>query len=196
MRKLVRSIVYEGEKVKGSRFIASLFPLQNEEHKKIHLQEIKQIHPKACHHCYAFRLQNGKARSSDDGEPTGSAGLPILRRIESFDAFDILLVVTRYFGGVKLGIGGLVRAYGTAAKSVLSRGEFITSLKKVQMRIESSYSDSNIVKSVLRTVEDAKPRVQYGEQVFFQISLPVTDCQKVKDSLKDRSSGRIKVVLL
>ena len=192
MRKLLEEMVYEGEKVKGSRFIASLFPIQKESQSQIFLKKVRKEHPKACHHCYAWRLQSGLSRSSDDGEPSGSGGLPILRRIQHLDVVDILVVVTRYFGGVKLGVGGLVRAYGQAAQEGLSQGAFVSFLPMANLCLYSTYSDSNIVKSVLRTVEDVHLQFVYGEQVCIKIKLPLKQMDSIKRSLISRTSGRLR----
>lgn len=191
MQKLVEEMVHEGEKIKGSRFIVSLFPIETEVDSKIFLTKVRKEHPKAGHHCYAWRLLSGKSKSSDDGEPSGSGGLPILRRIEHLDIVDVLVVVTRYFGGVKLGVGGLVRAYGNTAQQGLSMGKFATISKTAKLSLQCTYADSNVVKVILRTVEDLQLQVIYGEQVVIKAELPLTQMESIKKTLISRTSGRV-----
>lgn len=107
---------------KGSKFIAFAFPVKTEEQAKAHLAEIKADHPKARHHCWALRLSPDRTvfRSSDDGEPSGTAGRPILNSILSADLTNILVVVVRYFGGTLLGVPGLINAYKTATTDALA----------------------------------------------------------------------------
>ena len=108
-------------KDKGSRFLAFAYPVQTAEQVKKHVDDLRQEHHKARHWCYAYRLgvDGNQFRANDDGEPSGSAGRPILGQIDSFELTDVLVVVVRYFGGVKLGTGGLVRAYSDAVSLVL-----------------------------------------------------------------------------
>lgn len=108
-------------KEKGSKFLAYAFPVNNEAEAMDRLLEVKKEHPKARHHCYAFRLgdEAGQYRANDDGEPSGTAGKPILGQLISRDLTDVLVVVARYFGGTKLGASGLINAYRSAADDAL-----------------------------------------------------------------------------
>jgi uncharacterized YigZ family protein len=108
-------------KEKGSRFIGCAFPVTNPEEAKAALSEIKKEHPKARHHCFAFRtgVDGTSYRANDDGEPSGTAGKPILNQIDSFGLTNVLVVVVRYFGGVLLGASGLNHAYKSAARLAL-----------------------------------------------------------------------------
>lgn len=112
-------------KEKGSKFIARAFHVESEEAAKEYLLQMKKEYHDARHHCYAFRIkpEDEFFRSSDDGEPSGTAGKPILNQIFSADLFDVLVVVTRYFGGTKLGVHGLIRAYKTATRDAIDRAE-------------------------------------------------------------------------
>ena len=109
----------------GSRFIALAYPVESEEEIKEIVSSLKKEYHDARHHCYAYRLglDGSKWRANDDGEPSGSAGRPILGQIDSAGLSDILVVVVRYFGGIKLGIPGLIRAYKTSTADALSRAE-------------------------------------------------------------------------
>ena len=113
---------------RGSKFIAYAFPIKSEEEIKEYLEEIKKEHWKARHHCYAWRLgiDGNTYRANDDGEPSGTAGKPILGQLDSFEITDTLVVVVRYFGGTKLGVGGLINAYKSAAIDALQQVEIIS----------------------------------------------------------------------
>ena len=108
---------------KGSKFYAYAFPVEDEEQATSHLQQIKKLHPKARHYCTALRLHPDASleRSSDDGEPSGSAGRPILGQLLKYNLTNVFVIVVRYFGGTKLGIPGLIEAYKSSAQDALSR---------------------------------------------------------------------------
>ena len=126
-------------KEKGSKFIGFVFPVANEKEIKAALAKVKDEHPKATHHCYAFRLGiNGENyRANDDGEPNNSAGMPIYGQIQSFEVTNVLDVVVRYFGGVKLGVGGLITAYKTTAQMALENAEIIEKTIDIHFLISS-----------------------------------------------------------
>lgn len=118
----------EGQfKDKGSRFTAYAYPVSHENQVKQHVEALRQQHHKARHWCYAYRIgtDGNRFRANDDGEPSGSAGRPILGQIDSFDLTDTLVVVVRYFGGTLLGVPGLIHAYKTATANALSHAEII-----------------------------------------------------------------------
>ena len=115
-------------KEKNSKFFGYAFPIQNEDDVKSHLETIKKQHHSARHWCYAYQIGNRTIfsyRANDDGEPNNSAGMPIYGQIQSFDVTNILIVVVRYFGGVKLGVGGLINAYKTSAQLALESSKII-----------------------------------------------------------------------
>src|SRR5678816_1751573 len=114
-------------KDRGSRFLAYAFPIQSTEEFKNYLQQLKKEHPKAVHHCFAYRvgLDANNFRSSDDGEPSGTAGKHILGQIDSKELTNVLVVVVRYFGGTLLGVPGLINAYKTAAALALQETAII-----------------------------------------------------------------------
>jgi uncharacterized YigZ family protein len=115
-------------KDKGSKFVAYAFPIANESEAKLHLAQLRELHPKAVHHCYAYRLGADRMsyRMSDDGEPSGTAGRPILNVLYSKNITNVLVVVVRYFGGTLLGVPGLINAYKTATESALDMAEVVT----------------------------------------------------------------------
>ena len=139
--KTVSKISEGSFKEKGSKFIAYCIPFIEEESLKTELNNIKKIHPQARHICYAYKIgvTKVKTRANDDGEPNNSAGTPILGQINSFNITNVLIAVVRYFGGTKLGVGGLVTAYKTAAKEAILTNTITTEVLKSTFGIEFSY---------------------------------------------------------
>ena len=189
MNRLLEHVIFEGEKIKGSRFIVNIYPIKKADESKKIVDDLRKAFVGANHHCYALRMSDGEIRTSDDGEPRGSAGAPILRRIESMEAVDLMVVVTRYFGGTKLGIGGLVRAYGGAAYQGLVVARFARFVEKASLSFVYSYSDSSHVEAVLRDVEIES--MEYGATVSARISLPLKEVYSFRKALDDRTSGRV-----
>ena len=140
-------------KEKGSKFIGYAVPCHSEVEAKIHLAEWKKMHHQARHVCYAYRFGLDKKiyRANDDGEPSNSAGIPILGQIQSFDLTNVLIGVVRYFGGTKLGVGGLVQAYKTAAKEAIEAGEIITEQLKVTLEIAFPYEKMPVLMHLIKT---------------------------------------------
>ncbi len=140
-------------KEKGSKFIAYSFAVYSELEVKEKLEEVKKLEHAARHHCYAYILNADKSaqRANDDGEPSSTAGKPILGQILSNDLTNILIVVVRYFGGVKLGVPGLIRSYKTAALDAISNSEIITKTIKEQFAVNFRYPQMN---DVMRLVKE------------------------------------------
>ena len=141
-------------KDKGSKFYGYAFPIHSEEQAKIHLENLKKIHNSARHHCYAWQLGYHKDkiqyRINDDGEPSNTAGAPIHGQILSFGLTDIFIVVVRYFGGVKLGVGGLINAYRTTAQMALEQASIIEKTIDVQFELSFEYKHMNEVMRIIK----------------------------------------------
>ena len=139
-------------KDRGSRFLAFAFPINNAEDFKIHRARLKKEHPKANHHCFAYRLgvDGTNFRVSDDGEPSGSAGRPILGQIDSNQLTNMLIVVVRYFGGTLLGIPGLINAYKTAAALAIEQTSIIQKPVLILHRLQFDYLLMNDVMKLLK----------------------------------------------
>ena len=142
-------------KEKGSKFIGFAFPVNNVKELKNALEKIREEHPKATHHCYAFRLgMNGENyRANDDGEPSGSAGLPIYNQLLANNLTNILLIVVRYYGGTKLGVSGLVKTYKESAKLTLDEAEIITKELESDLEIEFDFHQQNIIFTLLNKLD-------------------------------------------
>lgn len=138
---------------KGSRFIAYSYPFTDENKLKDILSDVKSSHPKARHHCYAYRLGMNKSvfRINDDNEPAGSAGRPILNTLLSNDLTNILVIVVRYFGGTLLGIPGLINAYKSATQESINNATVIAKYQKDIYRIDFDYLQMN---NVMRIIKD------------------------------------------
>lgn len=145
-------------KEKGSRFIALAYPVETEEQIKILLSGIKEKYYDARHHCYAWRLGAAKTlfRANDDGEPSSTAGKPILGQIQSNDLTNILIVVVRYFGGIKLGVSGLINAYREAAADALRQAAFVEKTVDIQFHIRFSYL---VLNDVMKVIKEEAPDV-------------------------------------
>ena len=138
-------------KEKGSKFIGFAFPVNNEAEIKAALEKVRTEHPKATHHCYAFRLgiEGENCRANDDGEPSGSAGLPIYNQLLANELTHILLIVVRYYGGTKLGVSGLVKTYKESAKLTLEECEIITKDLESEVEIEFDFNKQNQIFTLL-----------------------------------------------
>lgn len=138
-------------KEKGSKFIGFAFPVDNEAELKNALEKIRAEHPKATHHCYAFRMGlNGENyRANDDGEPSGSAGLPIYNQLLANEITNVLIISVRYYGGTKLGVSGLVKAYKESAKITLEEANIITKELEIDIEIQFNFNQQNIIFTLL-----------------------------------------------
>lgn len=139
-------------KDKNSKFFGYAFPVTNEDQVKEKLEFLKKKHHSARHWCYAYQLGTEKItfRANDDGEPSNSAGMPIYGQIQSFDVTNILIVVVRYFGGVKLGVGGLINAYRTGAQLALQNSKIIEKTINIDYLIIFDYKNMNKVMRIIK----------------------------------------------
>ena len=148
----------------GSRFISFAYPVETEEEVKDIVNDLKKRFHDARHHCFAYRLGylGDKFRANDDGEPSGSAGRPILGQIDSRGLSDILVVVVRYFGGIKLGIPGLIRAYKTSTADALERAGAVEKIAGNWYRISFGYAAMNQVMKVLKDMDLRQKDQDFG----------------------------------
>lgn len=139
-------------KDKGSKFLSYAFPVQTEDEVKELLQNLKKEHHNARHHCYAWRIgtEEIQSRANDDGEPSSTAGKPILGQLQSFEVTNILLVVVRYFGGTLLGTSGLINAYKNASTDALNNAEIVSKLVETEFELSFSYPLMNPVMQVIK----------------------------------------------
>ncbi len=191
-RTVVSESRYEIEPIKGSRFVATVAPAPTRADAEVFVARIRTEFPRATHNCWAFRT--GRAgeifQSGDDGEPTGSAGRPILQQIDGHRLTRTAVVVTRWFGGTKLGVGGLMRAYGGAAGRALDRALVRTEVVTRRLQVEYPYACSGAVEALL-AARGLEPReAQYGVRVRFVIEVPEREAPGFTQELADRTAGR------
>jgi uncharacterized YigZ family protein len=183
------------EKIKGSRFIANAFPISSKDDVDDILAKIRKEHYDATHNCYAYIIgaDGLDYRANDDGEPNGSAGSPILFSIKKYKLSDVLVVVTRFFGGTKLGVGGLARAYGGAAEEVikLCKRKKIDITKKV--KVFTTYDDINIIKRLLDEYAVSYDEV-YTDTIEIVANVPLSKVPtfqaQITEQTADRSGSR------
>jgi uncharacterized YigZ family protein len=160
-------------KEKGSKFLAFVFPVISEEEIKEKLAMLRKEYHDARHHCYAYRLGYDKSvfRINDDGEPSGTAGRPIYGQIVSHDLTRVLIVVIRYFGGIKLGIPGLINAYKTATKDALEKASIITRIIQEEYQVRFDYNVMNSVMKVLKEEEAVIIRQEFENSCNLDFSI-------------------------
>lgn len=177
--------------VQRSRFIGSCFPVKSEDEALSRLNELRKRYWDATHNCYAYRIgaDAAIARYSDDGEPGGTAGLPILEAMKARGVTDALLVVTRYFGGILLGTGGLVRAYGKTAADAVAAAGVVWMRPCVRYRVEADYALFYALEPLLRSY--GEPQIAYGERVEAELSVREERAGPFLKAVAERSDGRV-----
>ena len=171
----------------GSRFIALAYPVETEEEVKAIVAGLRKEYHDARHHCFAYRLgyQGDVWRASDDGEPSGSAGRPILGQIDSLGLRDVLVVVVRYFGGIKLGIPGLIRAYKTSTADALSRAAVIEKVAGKRFRLSFEYLSMNAVMKVLKEMELPQNAQNFGESCSLETRVRLSAEEDFRKRISD-----------
>jgi len=174
-------------KEKGSKFIGYATPCRTEEEAKQHLNEWRKMHHQARHLCYAYRfgVGNYNTRANDDGEPNNSAGAPILGQIQSFELTNVLIGVIRYFGGTKLGVGGLIHAYRAAAKEAIEGGKIIQRELEETLKISFKYPQLPVIMNLIKTT-NAKVLVQdFQLDCNLEICITLQESEKLKVLLQE-----------
>lgn len=217
-RTIRRAVEHEIAKRKGSRFIAAAWPLGADaseltisgggatgdddaggdaahSHVKALLAHQRARFPSACHHCYAYTTADGRALCSDDGEPHGTAGKPILAALQRAQLVDVCVVVSRVFGGTLLGTGGLIRAYGAGAQEVLERVEVVDRVPTVLLRVRAPFAHVDAVKQACARFDAAVVTQQFEDPsgADFTLRVPELRAQEVRGFLLSKSSGAVAV---
>ena len=171
-------------KEKSSKFLGYAFPVTSEEEIKAHFEEVKKAHFSARHWCYAWQLgygTNQRYRANDDGEPNNTAGIPIYGQIQSFELTNILVIVVRYFGGIKLGVGGLVQAYKTTAQLTLQEAKIEEKLITEELRIRFEYP---LMNKVMRVVKEQNLNITQQlltENCELHLAIRQSDYQRMQE---------------
>ncbi len=174
--------------IKKSKFITYLMAISTEDEAKEKLKEIRKLHPKAAHHCSAFRCEE-ITRSSDDGEPSSSAGLPILTVLQGHHLDHVLCVVVRYFGGTLLGVGGLIQAYSSSTALAVNAAVLLYPQRILEYQLRFPYAQINPVESSLEATDLIVDR-QYDDQVSYTVK---SQNQHLEAKLIESTNGKINV---
>ena len=172
---------------KKSRFIANIYNVESKEEAEEKIKQIKKKYYDAKHHCFAFSIieENGiTQKSSDDGEPSGTAGAPILNIIKSNNLQNVVIIVTRYFGGILLGTGGLTRAYSEAAGKVVEQSELIQKEPGMEVELEIDYNDNEKFKYYCQKNNVNIIKIEYTENILYKIVLNEKEYKKIEERNK------------
>ncbi len=181
---------------KRSRFIGYLQPAEDEEAARAFIAAIKKKHYDARHNCWCYILKDGPERYSDDGEPQGTAGIPMLEMLRREEITNVVCVVTRYFGGVLLGTGGLVRAYTKAAKGALEDAGVSVMRKWTECGISCPYSLFERIKTEISAVSGVITETEYGTDILITASIPSENLAAFSGRIRDITSGSLAPVIL
>lgn len=175
--------------IKKSEFIAYAYPVLDREQAMFHVEQLKQKHPDARHHCWAYIIGDPNNTTSagfdDDGEPSGTAGRPILNVLQHKSIGNIIIIVVRYFGGIKLGAGGLTRAYAGSAQAVVDVMRLTPYVAKIDVNIQTDFANESQVRYVLENSAGMVLGVSYGKVVILRVRLAEKDLAKLKERLWD-----------
>lgn len=188
-----QAICHELEE-KRSRFITFIEPVTSRADAMNFLAQLRLRFPDASHHCWAFVIGNPYSPSemacSDDGEPSGSAGKPMLQILQYREVGDVVAVVVRYFGGTKLGVGGLVRAYGSAVQQAIEKTKLIEQIAKVPLSLEFDYAFEANIRHLLSECESEITACDYTERVTMQCLLEEKTLSGLRNSINNLTQGR------
>lgn len=189
--KTIEKFSQKNYKEKGSEFIGRVYHVEQEKEIVETLNKLKKKYYNATHHCYAYKLLNGKIKYSDDGEPGGSAGIRILKAIEHFDLVNQLVVVTRYFGGTKLGVGSLGKAYYTSAYDVLEQSEIVVKTLYFTIYITSAFNNISHLHRIITQHNSKIENSNYRENVKLKCFVQPSKLDIITAELNEVSRGEI-----
>lgn len=192
----IKNAGYAEYEEKRSRFIGQAMHVTTEEQAVAFVKQVKAKYHDARHNVYAYVLRSGEIKYSDDGEPQGSAGLPVLDCIRKAGVEDACVVVTRYFGGILLGTGGLLRAYTKAAVSSLENAGIATHEQFTEMSISCSYSDYQRIVFELSRAEAVVDNVDYAEGVTVKFAIKSDNAGMLRDRLYELCAGKTKAEII
>jgi len=178
--------------VEGSRFLAEVAPVAGREEAEDRVQAVREQEHRASHHCSAYRVggDGDVFRYDDDGEPSGTAGRPLLRQIDARDLTNTLVVVTRYFGGTELGTGGLARAYGDAADAALERASLVERVVRTPVRLRFEYDDTSPARSVLRRFDATLEAEDYSAVTEWTVGVRASAVDAFVEAFTNALSAR------
>lgn len=173
---------------KASKFLAFAFPCYNEKELKSALAKVQGLHPKASHHCYAYRIgiDKNNFRANDDGEPSGSAGRPILGQIDSFGLSNVLIIVVRYYGGTNLGVSGLINAYKKSAQDALSKAKKVEKEVVEKWIVACAYTEVNDLFNQLKKIGIESWEEDYSDLCKIRFVIPQSRTESLSLWLKSK----------
>jgi len=179
-------------KVEGSRFRAEAMPVATRDEAEAEIENVRERDHAATHHCSAYRVgRSGDTfHYDDDGEPSGTAGAPILRQIDGRDLTHTLVVVTRYYGGTKLGTGGLARAYGDAAAKALDRAEIVERVVRAPIRLRYAYDDTRSAEQVLRQFDAIEVDAEYTDVTQKTVAVRISQVEAFEEAFTNALAGK------
>ena len=181
---------------KKSKFIANIFYVENEKEAKEILKKIKKKYYDARHNCYAYRIKNENGilqKQSDDGEPSGTAGSPMLNILEKKELINVIAIVTRYFGGILLGTGGLVKAYSEALKEALRNAEYAQIEQGYILEIITTYEDINKIEHLLIQNDVAIVNKEYTEKIKLLVEISKEKYEKIVKKIPENNLKKVKI---
>ncbi|MFA5329951.1 MAG: YigZ family protein [Prolixibacteraceae bacterium] len=180
-------------KDKGSKFMSFAFPVSSEDEIKEIINTLKKEHHSARHHCYAWRLGHEKllSRANDDGEPSSTAGKPILGQIQSFDLTNILIVVVRYFGGTLLGVSGLINAYRSAALDAINQAEIVEKLVEKQLFIEFDYLVMNEIMKIFKDEKLLQIEPQFDLKCRIKTLVRLSELERITEEFHKVGGSKV-----
>lgn len=201
MKEAYFTIYQNGEhqiEIKKSKFICHLFRIESEEQAKEYIAKIKKEHYKANHNCSAYMLgENFEIqRSSDDGEPSGTAGVPMLEVLKKNQLQNTLAIVTRYFGGIKLGAGGLIRAYSTSVSEALKEIGIVQGKLQQILDIIIDYPQLGKLQNYLENEQISIQEIDYLEQITVKVAIDINQCESFQNALIDLFNNQLSIQIL
>ena len=190
------TLVSEGKSeiyIEKSRFLGFASSVCNAEEAELYIRKIKNIYRDATHCCYAYKLVDNTKRFSDDAEPQGTAGLPMLDCIEKKNLFNVVVAVVRYFGGIKLGAGGLLRAYSKTASEALANSQIGVYTKCVTADVYISYSHYDIFKNFMKNIIHKEDSVEFGLNIKISLICELNEFKKIKEYLESFKGSAVEI---
>lgn len=206
-KTITQQSTYEIPKIKGSRFFATLFPIESKEQAEEYLAQMKKQYHDATHNCSAYKvgvhyhtdlfgtpiIDAKYKKANDDGEPANTAGKPILSVLDGADLQNILCVVTRYFGGTLLGVGGLIQAYSQTAKELLSHAQLVDKEITTQVPLSYTYDQVSLVQHLFSKYDAKVISDIYDKTIQQTVEINIWLIDNFKKELNEKSNGKIKV---
>ena len=181
-------------KEKGSKFLGHVFHVLNRSQAESVYSNIRRKYHDATHNCYAYRISADEFRYSDDGEPSGTAGIPIYQVIENKDLVQTIIIVTRYFGGTKLGMGGLSRAYSACAQETLANTKIEVKVKYRTLTVETGYDTLSNLLDAVNKYMGIIGKTEYTDTISYCLQIPISKFDAFKNDLAAFSGRGIKII--